>query len=523
MRLLKLSAKLLLILLLVAIVAFFAGRIWNTSQMPPLKPWHTFVPKEMTVAAMDKGDWAAYMAAEGKAFDSVRTEVTDKLESEAQTPFNRYYANSDVYPGKDAQDWNRSYIMPPAGKPVGAVVLLHGLTDSPYSLRHIARRYAADGFVVVAIRLPGHGTVPAGLSHVEWEEWMAATRLAIREAKRLSSPEAPLHIVGFSNGGALAVKYALDALENKQLARPDRLILLSPMIGVTRFARLAGFAGLPAVLPAFAKAAWLSIVPEFNPFKYNSFPVNGGRQSHRLTQALQEQITRMADSGALKDIAPIITFQSVMDFTVSTRAIITALYAYLPANGSELVLFDVNRSVRFGPLLNRSSLTTLDRIMPSLPQDYRLSIIGNNPAAPDMTMVTTFNAGQTAPTVTPLRIRYPAEIFSMSHVSIPFPLSDSLYGLEPDTSKENFGIQLGTLAPRGERGIMVVNVDLLSRIASNPFFPFILERIDAGIRNPDPRPTAAVAHSKVKPMGDAEREALLNELFVEPESSPASY
>ena len=55
-----------------------------------------------------------------------------------------------------------------------------------------------------------------------------------------------------------------------------------------------------------------------------------------------------------------------------------------------------------------------------------------------------------------LGIRYPPEIFSMSHVSIPFPLEDPLYGLYPDTSYEDFGIQLGTLAPRGERGALVV-------------------------------------------------------------------
>ncbi len=47
------------------------------------------------------------------------------------------------------------------------------------------------------------------------------------------------------------------------------------MIGVTAFARFAGLAGLPALLPAFAKAAWLNIAPEYNPYKYNSFPVNG--------------------------------------------------------------------------------------------------------------------------------------------------------------------------------------------------------------------------------------------------------
>lgn len=519
MNRLKKIIKILLVVILVALIAFFAGRIWDTRQMQPLERWHTFEPKEMSIDALNKGDWAAYMASEAKIFDSVRREVTDKIEPSAQTPFNRYYADSTVYPGNYEQDWNRSYVMHPAGKPVGAVVLLHGLTDSPYSLRHVARRYVADGFVVVAIRLPGHGTVPAGLSNVEWEEWSAATRLAIREAKRLSSSEAPLHIVGFSNGGALAVKYALDALEDKQLARPDRLILLSPMIGVTRFARLAGLAGLPAVLPSFAKAAWLSIVPEFNPFKYNSFPANGGLQSYRLTQALQEQIVRLANNDALKNIAPILTFQSVMDFTVSTRAIIASLYAYLPANGSELVLFDVNRSVNFGPLLRRSAQTALNRVMPDLPQDYRIAIVGSHPDNTTLAGVTVFEPGQASPTIKTLAgISYTPDIYSMSHISIPFPLSDPLYGLRPDTSQEDFGVKLGTLTPRGERGALVVNLDFLGRVASNPFFPFMLERIDAGVRDPNPRVLAgdSKAHGKAKLLNDAEYLSDLDDPNVTP-------
>lgn len=104
----------------------------------------------------------------------------------------------------------------------------------------------------MAIRLPGHGSVPAGLSAAHWEDWMAATRLAVREATR-RAPGQPLYLVGFSNGGALAVKYALDALARPELSRPDHLILLSPMIGVSRFARFAGIAGLPALFPAFAR------------------------------------------------------------------------------------------------------------------------------------------------------------------------------------------------------------------------------------------------------------------------------
>ena len=109
----------------------------------------------------------------------------------------------------------------------------------------------------MALRLPAHGTVPGALTDVDWEHWMAATRLAVREARRLAGPGKPLHIVGFSNGGALALKYALDALGDESLPRPDRLFLISPMIGITSFARFAGLAGLPAILPAFARAAWL--------------------------------------------------------------------------------------------------------------------------------------------------------------------------------------------------------------------------------------------------------------------------
>ena len=94
----------------------------------------------------------------------------------------------------------------PDGPPRGAVVLLHGLTNSPYSLRHVARRYRELGYVVVAIRLPAHGTVPAALTDVVWEDWAAATRLAVREARRLSGGTTPLHMVGFSNGAGHAIR-----------------------------------------------------------------------------------------------------------------------------------------------------------------------------------------------------------------------------------------------------------------------------------------------------------------------------
>jgi hypothetical protein len=60
-----------------------------------------------------------------------------------------------------------------------------------------------------------------------------------------------------------------------------------------------------------------------------------------------------------------------------------------------------------------------------------------------------------------------------------FPVSDPLYGMQPDDS-EDFGVNLGTLAMRGERGMLIVSQDSLTRIASNPFFPYLLGRIEEG-------------------------------------------
>ena len=438
------------------------------------------MPEELDAEELDRADWGQYLAAEQRIFDEVRAEVTQKLPPEERVPVNRYFDGSPVYPGRFADDWNRSHLLEPDGPPKGAVVLLHGLTDAPYSQRHIAQAYRDHGFVAIVPRLPAHGTVPAALTDIEWPDWAAATRLAVREARRRVGPGLPLHLVGFSNGGALAMQYALDAIEDDRLSRPDRLVLISPMIGVTEFARFAGIAGWPAVFPAFAKAAWLAVLPEFIPFKYNSFPINGARQSFQLTRALQAQITRLARANRLGGLAPVLTFQSVIDFTVSTRAIITGLYAQLPANGSELVLFDLNRTIKFGPLLSASSDAVLSRVLPAPPRRFRTTIIANAGPGSDAMVERVTEAGATTEKTRPLDLSYPHDVFSLSHVALPFPTGDALYGMQPD-GKEDFGINLGAMATRGERGALIVSLDSLLRMTSNPFFPYLLGRTEEGI------------------------------------------
>ena len=478
-------------LLVGAVVITLLGvRIWDTQRGPELELWHTYAPVELSADELDAADWSHYLAAEQAVFDHVRAEVTAKLEPEDRVPINRYFESSPVYAGRFVQDWNRSYVLEPEGAAIGAAVLLHGLTDAPYSQRHIAARYAEHGFVAIVPRLPAHGTVSAVLTEIEWEDWMAATRLAVREARARIGPDLPLHLVGFSNGGALAIKYALDAVEDPALSPPDRLVLISPMIGITAFARFAGFAGLPAILPKFAKAAWLGILPEFNPFKYNSFPVNGARQSWDLTQALQEQIRRLARTDRLDDLSPVLTFQSAVDFTVSTRAIITSLYAHLPANGSELVLFDMNRSAKLGPLLSSAADAVLTRVLPPPPRRFRTVVI-TNAGEGDEVVERVVEAGADGEQVLPLDLAYPLGVFSLSHVALPFPPGDGLYGYEPDPN-EDFGITLGTVAPRGEVGALIVSLDSLLRMSSNPFFSYLIARIEEDIGS-DPRTADAPA------------------------------
>ena len=298
-------AKRTLIGLALIAVTLLAVRAYDLQRGPPLEPWHTFVPHELSVAELDKTDWAGYLKAEER---DLRYRCGPRSRrSSARTSASRSIAISTAARSIRAGSRKTGTGLTCSNRKeprLGAVVFLHGLTDSPYSLRHIARRYRAHGFVSVAPRLPAHGTVPGALTDVDWEQWMAATRIAVREARRLAGPGKPLHIVGFSNGGALALKYALDALGDRALPRPDRLFLISPMIGITSFARFAGLAGLPAILPAFARAAWIVTLPEFNPFKYNSFPINGARQSHRLTRAIQERVARYAREGASVSCRP---------------------------------------------------------------------------------------------------------------------------------------------------------------------------------------------------------------------------
>jgi hypothetical protein len=262
------------------------------------------------------------------------------------------------------------------------------------------------------------------------------------------------------------------------------------------------------------------VIPEFNPFKYNSFPVNGARQSYRLTDALQVQISRLSRSGQLGGLPPVLTFQSVIDFTVSTPAILNALYANLPDNGSEIVLFDVNRTLKFVPMMQPSVYVALERLIPTTPQPYRFTSVVNASDSRADTVERTIEPGQLVAVSRPIGIEYPSGIFSLSHLAIPIPMDDPLYGLEPDpATRDDYGTNLGTLSARGERGVLVVDQEFLARLPSNPFFPYLLQRIDESIERPSGPSGRNIAVTGAGGM-PVRLEAILSTFQQEPEVQP---
>lgn len=463
--------------LLVLGLLVLLGHAFQARKGPPLQPWHTMVLENEVHAGSIGGGytWSDYLRQEDRLF----AEVQRKLAAHPVSGQYRYETNSPLGARGGERDWNRSFELMPTGEVRGGVLLLHGLTDSPYSVRYLADLYQRAGFVVIAPRLPGHGTVPADLLDVRWQDWMAVVRLAMRELDTRVGPGKPLHIAGYSNGAALAVKYALDVAsgEDASLPRVQRLVLLSPMIGVAPSARFAHLLPLFGWIPYFAQSNWIDVLPEFNPFKYNSFPVNGAVQSYLLTAALKTELLRLQARGQTAQLPPILAFQSVLDSTVSTRAVVRTLFDHLPANGSELVLFDINRASVLAPLLRQSATGFTDTLYSDVPRSYRLTLISNrNPHTLEVAEYR-HEAGERSARERPLPLAFPKDVYSLSHVALPFPIDDPLYGLQPRTD-EDYGIRLGTLALHGERGALLVKADQLERLGCNPFFPYLTERVE---------------------------------------------
>jgi alpha-beta hydrolase superfamily lysophospholipase len=464
-------------ILLVVFLTILIGRGFQARSLPDLKPWHRADLGDVRAGELpDTATLADYLRREDAVFAALKAKVLDAVPEADRTAGNRYLTGGPLDPTRlGSADGNRTFELVPE-KIAGGALLVHGLTDAPYSVRPVAEALRKLGYYTLAPRMPGHGTAPSGLVTADWHDWMSVVRLAARHVRAKAGGGRPFVLVGYSNGGALSVKYAQDVLDGSGLPRPDRIVLLSPMIGVTPFAGFSRVASLLYRIPFFEKNAWLDVLPEYVPYKYSSFPANAALQTWRLTQELNAQTARLAQTGRLKDIAPVLTFQSLVDATVSTEAIVRRLYDRLPANGSELVLFDINRESSLAPFLARPEETLVTDLKARTDLTYRLTVVSN--ARRDTREVSAWSAGPGTVRVsaTPLGLEWPQDVFSLSHVAIPFPESDDLYGRLPEPPP-TFGLRLGRVEPRGERAVLTVPFDQWMRLTWNPFFPWLEARV----------------------------------------------
>ena len=462
--------------------------------MPALRIWHTAsLSSEFTARdATPESTLQDYLDREERLFRELKEKVYDRVEPADDLIVSRFRSGGPQDPERWKRNWNRTFELVPKSIRGGAL-LMHGLTDSPYSLRRIGEILHAKGFYVLGLRMPAHGTVPQVLTQVHWKDWVAASRIGARHVRNRIGKNRPFVIAGYSNGGALAVKYALDALSEPSLPSPDRLLLFSPEIGISPLAFIANWHKLFSFLPYFAKFKWLSIQPEYDPFKYNSFPKNAAQQAHDLTVTLQNQIKELRKAGGFAAFPPVLTFLSRKDATVKGAATIRYLYNQLENNDSELVVFNVNQFDRLAALIPAAYNKRLEQLMarPDLP--YRLTVITN--VATDTELVAERTKAPRSSTIdsTALSLAWPRGVYSLSHVAIPFPPNDPVYGTAESTSSAYDGIPLGRLQPRGETHLLTVPLSQLIRLRHNPFFAYMERRVMAAIdetlkRNPGTGP-----------------------------------
>src|SRR5215467_10813173 len=147
----------------------------------------------------------------------------------------------DMSPASSAHHGGLSVTVQPGAEPFSAdggpvgVLVCHGFTGSPRTIRPWAEYLAAAGLTVRAPRLPGHGTTWQDLNRTGWQDWYGAVEGAFDE---LSGRCEQVFVTGLSMGACLAFRLAQTkgsavsglVVVNPSLAPDTRLFLLAPVV-----------------------------------------------------------------------------------------------------------------------------------------------------------------------------------------------------------------------------------------------------------------------------------------------------
>jgi len=242
------------------------------------------------------------------------------------------------------------------GKYKKGILLIHGLSDSPYLLKDIAKHLQSKCFLVYAILLPGHGTVPGDLLTVNYKEWIRAGRYG---TQRLKKKAEDVYAGGYSTGASVVIQM--------ELKHPSfaGITLFSPAFGVSGNAVFAPY--LKTIYP------WLSIHGDDDFAKYESFTTNAAAQIHYLIK----DINRLVKKGK-KVTAPIFTAFSYDDHTVDSQKSLNFLTENNTSNKSRFNLYHADadkvqgldkRVTAINATLPDENIITLSHISITIPPD----------------------------------------------------------------------------------------------------------------------------------------------------------
>ena len=182
------------------------------------------------------------------------------------------------------------------------VLLIHGFTGSPASMRPWGEDLAARGFAVELPLLPGHGTDWRDLVRMTWQE---TAREVVRAFESLRARTRSVIAMGLSNGGLLALRLAQtrgDDLAGVVLVNPF-VYLLDPKAKALPLLKLV-VPSLPGVVNDIAK-------PDMDEIGYDRLPLRALASMGQLQRIVQKDLPRTT--------VPTLLFTSRQDHLVDPR------------------------------------------------------------------------------------------------------------------------------------------------------------------------------------------------------------
>jgi esterase/lipase len=203
--------------------------------------------------------------------------------------WNGYYSHFNK-PETSVRDGCHPLIFKHGDRTRNAIVLVHGLTDSPHFMRDIGEYFCAEmGFDVYIPLLQAHGLKdPQGMKNATAEAWKADVRFAVEAAKNHSRGK--VSIGGLSTGGTLSVEIAL----NDQNAIDGGVFLFSAALGLaTKLGNLSEILLRTSLARFFDHLDYSKLTndsPSGNPYRYSKMDTGGSIELSRLIREIDDLI-----------------------------------------------------------------------------------------------------------------------------------------------------------------------------------------------------------------------------------------